>query len=288
MNRGFRMTALLENISEIMQQTGIIFDLKKYAIHDGPGIRTTVFMKGCPLDCWWCHNPESIKMQPEWLNTTNHKYLELLSNDDPFLIGKKVSSDDVLKELEKDIIFFDESGGGVTFSGGEPLMQADFLDSLLAGCREREIHTAVDTSGYAPWDSFEKILDKTALFLFDLKMIDNEQHKKYTGVSNALILENLTKLIETNTKIQIRIPLIPGYTASENNLAQTAEYLAGFRKKLQVSLLPYNPIGEEKYKRFEIKSRVKNIKKQSIDEFNSDLEIFTNLDAEVWLDGDHE
>jgi len=271
-----------------MQQTGIIFDLKKYAIHDGPGIRTTVFMKGCPLDCWWCHNPESRKLQPELLNTNNHKYLKPLAADDPNITGKEVSVTDILAELEKDIIFFDESGGGVTFSGGEPLMQPEFLASMLKGCREREIHTIVDTSGYAQWESFEKILDKTDLFLFDLKMIDDKQHKKYTGVSNTLILENLTKLLGLNADVQIRIPLIPGFTESKENLLQTAEYLSGFNRKLKIGLLPYNPIGEEKYKRFGLKRRIKNKKKQSVEELKEYLKIFKNINTDIWLEGNHE
>jgi len=271
-----------------MKQTGIIFDLKKYAIHDGPGIRTTVFMKGCPLDCWWCHNPESRKPQPERLNADNHKYLKLLTAEDPLQTGKEVSAAEILAELEKDIIFFDESGGGVTFSGGEPLMQPEFLENLLAGCRELEIHTAVDTCGYAAWDSFERILDKTDLFLFDLKFIDDERHKKYTGISNALILENLSKLIEFDADVHVRIPLIPGYTDSEENLAQTAEFLSGFKRKLKISLLPYNPIGEEKYKRFGMKLRVNNVKKQSVDELKDHLQFFEHIDADIWLEGNHE
>ena len=170
-----------------MQTTGIIYDLKKYAIHDGPGIRTTVFLKGCPLDCWWCHNPESRKNEPQSSGKKNlHKNLALL-NSDKNLIGIKVTTNEVMHEIRKDVLFYDESGGGVTFSGGEPLQQTDFLKMLLAECKAEHIHTVVDTSGYVEYKYFEEIRSLTDLFLYDLKFIDDALHLKYTGVSNRLM-----------------------------------------------------------------------------------------------------
>ena len=147
---------------------GIIFDIKKYALHDGPGIRTTVFLKGCPLNCWWCHNPEGQNPEPERFltnQTVNHE-----------IIGREVTVDEVIAEIEKDRIFYDESGGGATFSGGEPLMQPDFLKNLLTACQIRDISTVLDSCGYAAWEIIEKIKDKVDLFLYDLKMIDDKKH----------------------------------------------------------------------------------------------------------------
>jgi pyruvate formate lyase activating enzyme len=227
--------------------TGIIFDLKKYAIHDGPGIRTTVFLKGCPLDCWWCHNPESRRPRPEQPAAgTLRKRSSLLSSTGR-TIGKLVGADEVLHEIEKDVIFYDQSGGGVTFSGGEPLMQPAFLRTLLDGCAQRSIRTAVDTSGYAPPEYFDRIYDHTDLFLYDIKLIDDDTHLQYTGVSNKLILENLRRLAARGDKVLPRIPLIPGVTDTGENLSRIAHLLQSLPSISRVDLLPYNRIGEGKY-----------------------------------------
>ncbi|MFX1514452.1 MAG: 4Fe-4S cluster-binding domain-containing protein, partial [Promethearchaeota archaeon] len=172
-----------------MKAKGIIFDVKKYAIHDGPGIRTTVFFKGCPLRCWWCHNPEG---QKEGLETIIKTQIDknTLSDNQEETIGREVSVVEVITEIEKDQLFYDESGGGVTFSGGEPLMQPAFLNALLDACKEKELTTTLDTCGYASWNILKKIKDKIDLFLYDIKIIDNKEHQKYTGVSNNQILSN--------------------------------------------------------------------------------------------------
>ena len=188
---------------------GIIFDIKHYAIHDGPGIRTTVFLKGCPLGCWWCHNPESRSgdiFQYKKQEKIEGRIVEQIET-----IGKNYTVPEVMKEIEKDIVFFEESGGGVTFSGGEPFKQTEFLKELLKCCKKQEIHTCVDTTGYVKTDQLEKAALFTDLFLFDLKHFDDKMHIKYTGVSNKQILENLQLLDEMGKSVQIRYPLIPGY-----------------------------------------------------------------------------
>ncbi|NHZ87227.1 MAG: radical SAM protein, partial [Planctomycetia bacterium] len=168
-----------------MNETGIIFDIKKYAIHDGPGIRTTVFFKGCTMECQWCHNPESKNFGIEEFvikdrvkKSTKHE-----------IVGYEMTIDEVMEKIEKDRVFYDESNGGVTFSGGEPLVQINFLLELLKVCKKSNIYTVVDTSGEASWKDFEKILNYVDLFLYDLKIIDNELHKKYTGVPNKRVLK---------------------------------------------------------------------------------------------------
>ena len=178
--------------------TGNIFNIKKFAIHDGPGIRTTVFFSGCSLNCIWCHNPESIS-----------KLSNSECNVEFFSINRTYSVEDLMEIIKEDTIFFDESGGGVTLSGGEPLLQVDFIKEIIESCKKHNISTTIDTCGYVPKNSFQKVYEDTDLFLYDLKLFDNNLHKKYTGVANDLIIENLLFLNSLNCKIVIRIPLIP-------------------------------------------------------------------------------
>lgn len=221
-----------------MDIQGYIFDIKRFAIHDGPGIRATVFLKGCPLSCWWCHNPESQLMTPE------------IQGEGPgaSTIGTRVSVSDVVREIEKEIIFFDESGGGVTFSGGEPLMQPDFLDALLERCRALDIHTAVDTSGYSQRDVFERIAKKADLILYDLKLIDDEDHIRYTEVSNRLILSNLKALSRFGKAVQLRFPVIPHVTMTEKNLEAVAALAGSLDFIDEIRVLPFHRTGSHKYK----------------------------------------
>lgn len=257
-----------------MKTTGIIFDIKKFAIHDGPGIRTTVFFKGCPLDCWWCHNPESRKLEPETVARTDSRFCPPESAE---IIGREVSVEEVMAEVNKDTIFYDESGGGVTFSGGEPLMQADFLNTLLNACKEYSLHTTVDTTGYASYTTISKIYDKVDLFLYDLKLIDEEQHRNYTGVSNKPILENLKRLSQNGKRIIIRIPIISDITDSEKNLSSIARFLQTLQTVPEVNILPYNLIGESKYQKFGIPNRLGKIEPPSdeqMGELKNKLEAF--------------
>ncbi|MCI0470727.1 MAG: glycyl-radical enzyme activating protein [Candidatus Aminicenantes bacterium] len=223
---------------------GIIFDIKRFAIHDGKGIRTTVFFKGCPLRCRWCHNPESQEKEPEKIPGRE-------------TIGKRVPVDYVINEIEKDTVFYDESGGGVTFSGGEPLMQPDFLLALLVECRNRAIHTILDTSGYAVPQVLNSISDKVDLFFYDLKLMDNERHIAYTGVPNRSILENLKMLARQDKNIVIRFPVIPGITDDAENINALAEFVLSLKEIDNIHLLPFHRTAQEKYKRLERQNLLK-------------------------------
>ena len=223
-------------MSSEAETEGTIFDIKRYAIHDGPGIRVTVFLKGCPLQCWWCHNPES-------------------RNSDT---GRKITLDKLLFEIEKDNIFFEESNGGVTFSGGEPLMQHEFLAAALNECKKRKIHIILDTSGYASPEIFNKIIDSVDLFLYDLKLIDNDAHEKFTGTSNDLILQNLRVLDKAGKNIIIRFPVIPGITNADENITGIAEFLKSLENDYPVNLLPFHRIAGAKYERLNIPNRMQS------------------------------
>ena len=240
---------------ETMQ--AIVFDIKRYAVHDGPGIRTSVFFKGCPLRCIWCHNPESYKAGVESICRNNR--LGDIEVVDESEIGKVYTLDQLISEIENDQLFFDESGGGVTFSGGEPLMQIDFLEAILKACKEREIHTALDTTAYAPKDKIDRIADNVDLFLFDLKHMLDAEHQKNTGVSNKLILDNLKYLSEKGKKIIIRFPMIPGYNDSKENINLMLDFLNELANKPEFHILPYHRTGQDKFRRFGIESLMPDI-----------------------------
>jgi len=236
---------------------GVIFDIQKYSIRDGPGIRTTVFFKGCALRCDWCQNPESMKPGAE-------KSPGPSSRRDPRRIsGKPVSAADVMREIEKDRIFYDLSGGGATFSGGEPLMQPDFLLGLLRSCRRRGIHTAVDTSGYAAWPVLNGIRRFTDLFLYDLKIMDPVLHRQYTGRDNLPILDNLKRLAAAGARILIRVPVIPGINDSRVNVEMIGRFLTGLNKVRRLDLLSYNALCREKYRRLKRPFRFNRLKPPS-------------------------
>jgi len=252
-------------MKDMLQTRGVIFDLKKYAIHDGPGIRTTVFFKGCPLVCWWCHNPEGRSPEPEELGGsgegTGRRYVGDPGREG--VIGYEVTVGDLAREIEKDRIFYDQSGGGVTCSGGEPFMQIEFLAELLSVSRDKGIGTAIDTSGYVPWESFERVLGRVDLFLYDIKLMDGGLHEKYTGVPNRLILDNMEKLSRAGAAILPRIPLIPGVTDTDENLVAVIRFLSGLEGINEVSLLPYNKIAEDKFRRFGVVSRLGELSMQT-------------------------
>jgi len=285
----------------------VVFDIKKYAIHDGPGIRTTIFFKGCPLSCAWCHNPEGIALSssmihdmkrcigclacveacPEEAISVREKSDSTGSaaiHTDRTLcsrcgicadicptkareeVGRSYSLNKIMEMIEKDIPFYENSGGGVTFSGGEPLMQWEPLVELLKGCRDLEIHRAVDTTGFAPWPVLEKVAQVTDLFLFDLKHMDGALHKLHTGVSNALILSNLRNLAMRGSAINIRIPMIPGVNDDDANIEATGNFLADLGRESkgvsgikEITLLPYHDFQRSKYIKFGIDYRADNI-----------------------------
>ncbi len=248
-------------------RSGLIFDIKKFAVHDGPGIRTTVFFKGCRLDCWWCQNPEGKKAESEVIDINAGQASASIS--EPLgkeVFGREISVSELMDEIKKDEIFYEQSGGGVTFSGGEPMLQIDFLHELLSECKRYNYHTAVDTTGYAPFEDFGKIYDLVDLFLYDLKIMDNELHIKYTGVSNKLILGNLYRLAYIGDKLEIRIPLIPNITDTERNLEDLLKFLIAQKNISKISFLPYNKLCEDKLRRFNLYSKLGELERQTKEE----------------------
>lgn len=247
---------------------GIIFDIKRFAVHDGPGIRTTVFMKGCPLSCRWCHNPESRSADICTVPKTVRLGDKTFAEDE--IVGREMTVEEVMKELRKEQIFMEESGGGVTFSGGEPLQQANFLLEMLTACKSEKMHTTVDTTGFSNWKTLDKVAQLTDLFLYDLKLIDDNLHKSYAGVSNTLILENLEQLLAREKNIRIRIPMIPGITFTKENIQQMLDYLSGLKFPIEgVDLLPYHNTASHKYERFGIENKLgelKSIRKSDLEE----------------------
>lgn len=242
------------------ENTAIIFDIQRNSFVDGPGIRTTVFFKGCNLKCRWCHNPESQNPQKEILFYKNKctgcgSCKNLTTEDEKFscfngakeICGKQYTVDEVLKQVLKDKLFYETSGGGVTFSGGECMLQIDFLSEILKKCKENSIHTAVDTAGNVPFESFEKIIPYADMFLYDIKSADDGIHRKYTGVSNKLILENLAKLLELKACVWVRIPVIPSVNDTEKEMCKIKAFFEqnGYPEKTE--LLPYHAMGEYKY-----------------------------------------
>lgn len=228
---------------------GTVFDIQRYSLHDGPGIRTTVFLKGCPLRCLWCHNPESQDMSPEVIYRESGGEGRPGTRD---IAGRVMSTSQVMSEIVKDRIFYDESGGGVTFSGGEPLMQPEFLKDLLEECKEEGLGTTIDTSGFAPWQAIVPLIPLVDTFLYDVKLMDELNHRRYVGASNEVILANLARLVpaarESGKRVLARVPLIPGINDDEENIRSTGEFLRDCSVS-QVSVLPYHRMGAEKHRR---------------------------------------
>jgi pyruvate formate lyase activating enzyme len=245
----------------------LIFDMQRGSYVDGPGIRTTVFFKGCNLQCKWCHNPESQSPKQQILfykdkctgcgkcKSVCPYHFEQCDfcgrcalycpNDARELCGKEYTVEEVLSEILKDKEYY-KATGGVTFSGGECMIQIDFLEEILKKCKENGVHTAVDTAGNVPWEYFERILPYTDLFLYDVKCFSEDLHKDGTGASNRLILENLQKLSNKNAEIIVRIPIIPGFNDSEEELGYISSYVNKINP-FKVELLPYHSMGEHKY-----------------------------------------
>ncbi len=271
--------------------SGVVFNIMRYSVRDGPGIRTTVFLKGCPLRCWWCHNPESQAPGPELfylgerclacgdcVAACPEHALELREGrvvaagvcrrcgtcvetcpaGAREMIGRTMTVAEVVREIEKDRVFYDESGGGVTFSGGEPLTQPEFLGALIAACRERRIHIAVDTSGAAPPEVLLRIAAQADLLLYDLKLLDAARHQQYVGCSPELILGNLAALVASGRKVEVRVPVVPGVNDSSADIRQMAAVLRHLGLG-RVHLLAYHHTGADKYRRMGVPYRMEGV-----------------------------
>ena len=265
--------------------TGIVFNIERYTLHDGPGIRTTVFLKGCPLGCLWCSNPESQSGSPEityfaekctgcgrCLPLCPQNAIQQHAPGEPVTIlfercdgcgacvepcypealvitGQSMTAQQVVSVVLRDRRFYQNSGGGVTLSGGEPLAQAAFTAGVLRLCRQQSIHTAIQTSGFAPQSALEQVLPQLDLVIFDLKHLDDAEHQRLTGVSNRLILENLRFLNDQNMRVVVQMPLIPGYNDSQDNLEAVFDLVKSLPSVEGLSLLAYHALGAAKYTR---------------------------------------
>jgi pyruvate formate lyase activating enzyme len=315
--KGFNSDASIGSMAVI---SGIIFDIKRYAINDGPGIRTTVFLKGCPLSCIWCHNPESVSFKPQKMYNVSKcigcgKCVSACPNlacrltkegivTDPTLCrecggcadvcptkaaemsGRSATVDSIMKIIGEEVIFYDQSGGGVTFSGGEPLAQPEFLTALLTACGEGEIHRTVDTSGFASTEILLNVAEETDFFLYDLKVMDPEKHKRLTGVDNKKILDNLRILAEAGADIAIRIPLIRGINDDAGNIDETARFvsnLAGSKK--EVHLIPFHNIAEGKYAKLGVPYNPEEMKEPTEAEQNAAVKHFERYGVSAQIGG---
>jgi pyruvate formate lyase activating enzyme len=264
--------------------SGITFNVQRFSTEDGPGIRTTVFMKGCPLRCKWCHNPEGLSPQPElvWydvrcigarecLKVCPEDALELMPEGMRLdrqrctvcglcqeacpagaleVIGREWTAEALYAEVAKDSAFYETSGGGITVSGGEPVMQAEFVEAFLRLCREGGIHTALDTCGHADWGVYERLVPFVDLVLYDLKIIDRERHREATGVYPDRILENAKRIAQQGIPMWVRTPVVPGYTDDEDNIARLAVYIRDELSTVERwELLAYTNLGQPKYRR---------------------------------------
>jgi pyruvate formate lyase activating enzyme len=285
----FILEPLIKTLSGKMgteNHIGTIFNIQRFAIHDGPGIRTTVFFKGCPLRCWWCHNPESHKTLPEKIDGCNLRrgfdQTFTLNKDD---VGKEFTVDELIYEILKDRIFYDESSGGVTFSGGEPLMQSEFLSEILNECKSRGIHTTVDTSGFVSSEIIKVAAINTDLFLYDLKIMSDDLHQKCTGVSNQLILKNLIELDQLNKKIILRIPIVPELTDTNENLFAIRGFVSYLKNVIEVDLLPYHRAGEGKYIKYGKENKMKETKSPDVQHLENIKQIFSELNCKIKIGG---
>ena len=299
--------------------TGSIFEIKRFATHDGPGIRTTIFLKGCGLQCWWCHNPESqhrapsvmyradrcigcgtciescprgaLVLSPEGVRTDWKlcgrcgTCIGSCPADARVSTGWTVDIEHLMRIIEEDVPFYDQSGGGVTFSGGEPLSQPEFLIALLKECGRLGIHCAVDTCGFAELDTVRRVSGYTDLFLYDLKLIDPARHKKFTGVSNERILENLKWLSANGAEVYIRIPLVPGINDDKEDIEQIVLFVTGLARRHPVCLLPYHGAASHKYASLGFEYRLKEVSPPSPEKLSEIIDRLSGAGVDAQIGG---
>jgi pyruvate formate lyase activating enzyme len=270
----------MTDMTQLEETEGVIFDIQRYSLHDGPGLRTNLFLKGCPLRCQWCCNPESVQPQPELaffdrrcflcgdcldvcatgaLNMDDDKLhwnpaacdqcgrcVQVCTADAMRWIGRRVTASEVMEEVIRDLPFYTGSGG-ITLTGGEPTLQPAFAEAVLRLAKQESIHTAIETCGYAPWPAFERLLPWLDLVLYDIKHMDSEQHRQGTGISNEQILHNARRIAATGNKMIIRVPLIPQFNITEDNLRRTGRFALDLTVE-EIHLLPYHRLGQPKYR----------------------------------------
>jgi pyruvate formate lyase activating enzyme len=301
---------------------GIVFNIQHYSIHDGPGIRTTVFLNGCPLRCVWCQNPESQSLKPqiffleekctlcgECIDTCPQKAITIDSdklktdrtlcsgcgicaktcpNEARTLMGTIMTPEEVFNDVNSDAIFYETSGGGITISGGDPIAQPEFTIAILKLCKDVGMNTAIETSGFIKWEILSKILENVDMVLYDFKHMSNEKHKEYTGVSNLPILENAKRINKEYPSIKLvaRLPVIPGYNDSKENIRCTAEFISRELKPgIKVHLLPYHKLGNTKYERMEMKEKILDITPPSQEYMEELLEIVRSFGLDGVIGG---
>jgi pyruvate formate lyase activating enzyme len=272
---------------------GTIFKIKRFSIHDGPGIRTSVFLKGCPLDCVWCHSPEGISSDianwydnslciacGECVTACPNSALTLSESSESFInidhalcslsgdcvnvcptgaiqfTGFKISTVDIISEIEKDILYFNKSGGGITLTGGEPLYQPEFSSEILKACKEKNIHTAIESCLFCDKESIDRISEFVDLIIVDMKIFDRGNHIKYTGKSNDIIKNNFEYISKSGKSLIVRIPLIPGITVTEENKNAIEKFIYGIDKKIPIEYISYNPLAKNNYKKLGIPYRI--------------------------------
>lgn len=304
-------------------KTGRILRIEKLSTFDGDGLRTVIFLKGCPLRCLWCSTPESQKSITDFGNhkdkcthcfscvdacpenavshdgetgifttdmdrcTDCRQCIDACPADSRIAWGYDANVDEMLKELGKDSVFYYHSGGGVTISGGEPLMQADFLASLLEGCVMQGINTAIETSGHVPWENIEKVLPWVDTLFYDLKHLDDRVHKKITGVGNSRILENLKKIDEVSSfpPVVVRMPVIPSVNDADANIKALGLFCRGLKKVKEIQLLPYHRLGMETYRRLSVPYALEDIASPDAAEMDRKVAILTHMGLKVKIGG---
>lgn len=300
-----------------MTTEGIIYNIQRYSINDGPGIRTTVFFKGCPLKCLWCSNPESQAHYPQMLYFDNlctgcHRCIKACPagagsvnsgglikidrdkcqgcgtcvkaclNEARSISGKSMKIDDVFEIVNSDRSFYVNSGGGVTASGGEPTLQHNFLIELFRRCYDHGIDTALDTCGYVSWSVLENVLEYTDLVLYDIKHMDSTRHEELTGVNNKIILDNARRIVELGKPIIIRVPLIPEYNDSKENIEALGKFVSEL-KIARVDLVPYHQLGVSKYRRLGKVYKLDGVQPYTENHVESIQKILESYDAEVTI-----